>query len=68
MDSPITVPSGKVYKLTATAKTTTLDIPYIGTVHYAGTSTTKTITGIYHGVSYYDLSAVAQDITPWLCN
>jgi len=50
MDSPITVPGGKRYRAVATLQQTTLDIPYTGTVHYDGTTITKTVKGIYHSV------------------
>jgi len=64
MDSPVVVPAGKVYKATATIKQTRMDIPYTGIVHYEGTTQTKSLTGIYHGVQFYDMQTVFTNITP----
>lgn len=62
-ESPLTVPPGKVYKATATVKQTKMTIPYIGYVHFEGTTLTKTVTGTYEGVDYYEMTQTFEDKT-----
>lgn len=45
--TPVKVPAGKVYKGIATAKSTQMNIPYEGTVHFKDTTVTKKIEGTY---------------------
>ena len=46
-NTPVKVPPGKVYQGVATCKSTQMNIPYEGTVHFKGTSVTKTVSGVY---------------------